>query len=83
MKYVSDDGKVFDTAQECYKYEQKIEEDKEKREQMEMERLNRIDAINKKYEELQKLISQYGEDYGVRREIYFTPFYDFISMLCG
>lgn len=83
MKYVSDDGKVFNTEQECCKYEQKIEDNRLKKEKLEMERLDRLNDIDKKYEELQKLISEYEKDYGVRQRPYVVPFYEILDMLCG
>lgn len=83
MKYVSDDGKVFNTEQECCKYEQKIEDNRLKKEKLEMERLDRLNDIDKKYEELQKLISEYEKDYGVRQRPYIAPFYEILDMLCG
>lgn len=32
MKYISDDGKVFNTEQECCEYEQRVENQRVKRE---------------------------------------------------
>ena len=85
MRYISDDGKVFNTEQECCEYESRIrrerEEELKRKEKLEMERQNRLDAINKKYEELQKFISDYRKDYGVRLEGYFTPFQELVNML--
>lgn len=84
MLYMSDDGKgIFKTEQECCEYEQKIEYERIKKEKVEMERQDRLDAINKKYEDLQRDISEYRKDYGVRLEGYFTPFQDLIDMLYG
>lgn len=78
MRYISDDGKVFNTEQECCEYENRIrrkrEEELKRKEKLEMERQNRLDTINKKYEELQKLIADYRNDYGVRLEGDFAPF---------
>lgn len=48
MKYISDDGKVFNTEQECCAYERHIEEQKVEREKLEKERKDRMAAINKK-----------------------------------
>lgn len=78
MRYISDDGKVFNSEQECCEYENRIKREKEeelkRKEKLEMDRQNRLDIINKKYEELQKLISDYKNDYDVRLDRYFTPF---------
>lgn len=65
MKYISEDGKVFNTEQECCEYEQKVEKERIKREKLEMERQNRLDSINKKYESLINEISAYEKDYNV------------------
>ena len=83
MRYISDDGKVFNTEQECCKYEQQIEKDRQRKEKLEMERQNRLDAINKKYEELQKLLSEYERDYVIKQRPYVAPFYEIMDMLCG
>ena len=83
MKYISDDGKVFNTEQECCEYEQQVENQRAKREQLEKERQNRLNAINKKYEEFQKLLSEYEKDYCVRQRPYVAPFYEILDMLCG
>lgn len=65
MKYISEDGKVFNTEQECCEYEQKVEKERIKREKLEMERQNRLDSINRKYEDLQKEMSEYEKTYNV------------------
>lgn len=86
MRYISDDGKVFNTEQECCEYEnlqkKRLEEEKLKKEKLEMERKDRLNVINKKYEELQRLVSEYGRDYGTNREVYFSPFNEIVNMLC-
>lgn len=83
MRYISDDGKVFNTEQECCEYEQYVEKQKVKREKLEKERKDKLGTINKKYEELQKLLSEYERDYGVRQRPYVAPFYEILDMLCG
>lgn len=83
MRYLSDDGKVFNTEEECYEYEQKVKAQKIKREKLENERNVRLEAINKKYKELQDLFSEYERDYGVRQRPYIAPFYEIFDMLCG
>lgn len=81
MRYISDDGKVFNTEYECCEYEKNIEQERIRKEKLEMERQNRLDSINKKYEDLQKEISEYKKDYGIRLEGYFAPFYELLDML--
>lgn len=87
MRYISDDGKVFNTEQECLEHEnmekKRLEEEKRRKEKLEMERKDRLNTINKKYRELQKLISEYGLDYGAKQEVYFSPIQDIVNMLCG
>lgn len=85
MRYISDDGKVFNTEQECCEYENRIKREKEeelkRKEKLEMERKNRLDIINKKYEDLQKLIADYQKDYSVRLEGYILPSQELINIL--
>lgn len=83
MKYISDDGKVFNTEWECCEHERHMENQRVKREQLEKERKDRLAVINKKYEELQELLSQFEKDYGVRQRPYIAPFYEILDMLCG
>lgn len=83
MRYISDDGKLFNTEQECCEYEQRVKDQRAKREQLIMERQDRLDAINKKCEELQNLLTEYEKDYGVRQRPYVAPFYEILDMLCG
>jgi len=79
---MSNDRKgIFKTEQECLEYEHIIEQERVKNEKLEMERQSRLNSINKKYEDLQKEITEYRKDYGVRMEGYFTPFQELISML--
>lgn len=82
MKYISDDGKVFNTEQECCEHEQRVKDQKIKRKQLEKERKDRLGIINKKYDELQNLLSEYEKDYGVRQRPYVAPFYEIFDMLC-
>lgn len=82
MRYISDDGKkVFNTEQECCEYEKQIKAERIRREQLETGRQNRLDVINKKYEELQKLLSEYEKDFGVKQRPYVAPFYEIVDML--
>lgn len=82
MRYISDDGKIFNTEQECCEYEQQIRQKKENQEKFEAERKNKLNVINKEYNELQELISEFEKEYGVRQKLYFAPFYELMNMLC-
>lgn len=82
MLYMSNDRKrIFKTEQECLEYEQNVEQERIKKEKLEMERQNRLDSISKKYEDLQKEIAEYKSDYGVKQMPYFAPIYELMSML--
>lgn len=81
MRYLSDDGKVFDTDQACYEYEQQVKKRKENEEKLERERQSRLNSINKKYEDLQRDIAEYKKDYGTKLEGYFTQFHELLNML--
>ena len=82
MRYISDDNKVFNTEQECCDHEQKMRDGKAMKEKLEKERQKRICEINKKYEELQKLISEFEKDFVVRQKPYFAPVCELMNMLC-
>lgn len=82
MRYISDDNKVFNIEQECCEHEQKMRDSKAMKEKLEKERQKRICEINKKYEELQKLISEFEKDFMVRQKPYFAPVHELINMLC-
>lgn len=83
MRYISDDGKVFNTEQECCEYEQQIRQNKENEEKLRAEKRNKLNIINSKYEELQDLLSEYERDYGIKQRPYIAPFYEILDMLCG
>ena len=82
MRYISDDNKVFNTEQECCEHEQKMRDGKAMKEKLEKERQKRICEINKKYEELQKLISEFEKDFVVRQKPCFAPVCELMNMLC-
>lgn len=77
MRYLSDDGKVFNTEQECCEHEQKAKKEKVNREQRE-----KLQKIKSTYEELEKLVLEYGQLYGFQKEVYFVPSCSFIDSLC-
>lgn len=78
MLYMSNDRKyVFDTEQECCEYEQRVKKEKVNREQRE-----KLQKIKSTYEELEKLVSEYGQLYGFQKELYFVPTCSFIDALC-
>lgn len=77
MRYLSDDGKVFNTEQDCCEHEQKVKKERVSREQRE-----KLQKIKSTYEELEKLVFEYGQLYGNQKELYFVPSCSFIDALC-
>lgn len=63
MRYISDDGKVFNTEQECCEYEQKVERDKVKKEELKKQQEERYKSICEHHNELIEEISSYEKDY--------------------
>ena len=82
MRYISDDNKVFNSEQECYEHENQIRQNKENEEKLRAEKQKKLNIINRKYEELQNLLSEFEKDYGVRQRPYVAPFYEILDMLC-
>lgn len=84
MRYISDDGKVFNTAQECCEYEQKFEriknEERIKRENLESERKKMMDEICQRRKELRELTERYQNKFGVIIGEY-LPFSEFLKLL--
>ena len=66
MRYISDDGKVFNTEQECLEHENSVNEERIKTEKLKKEQNNRYNKIKEHYEELMKEISSYEKDYNTR-----------------
>lgn len=58
-------------------YEQKVKKEKANREQRE-----KLQKIKSAYEELEKLVLEYGQLYGFQNEVYFIPSCSFIDALC-
>lgn len=86
MRYISDDGKIFNTEHECCGYEQKIkkakEDEKIKEEKLEFERKNMMNQICQKRKELIDLTKTYESKFGVTIEEY-LPFGEFLKILYG
>lgn len=85
MRYISDDGKVFNTEQECLEHENSEKRKAEellKKEQFEVERKQLLKEINDEYKVLQKKLREYAEKTGMKQRFSFVPFYDIMDMLC-
>ena len=70
MRYISDDGKVFNTEQECLEHQntekKRLEDKRIEKEKYERVKKERWEEINKHNEELMNEIASYEKDYGVR-----------------
>ena len=75
MRYLSDDGKVFQTEQECLEYEKKQKVD-QARKAMETE-------IAKKRQELEQLTAEYRKKYGSSPKTESLDKGDILSVLFG
>lgn len=49
---------------------------------MNREQREKLQKIKSTYEELEKLVSEYGQLYGFQKELYFAPSCSFIDALC-
>lgn len=88
MRYISDDGKVFNTEQDCLEHEnsvkKRIEEERIKKEQTEIERkelLKVLKEVNNLYSTLEEKVCEYEKKYGSHQKVYFAPFNDILDML--
>lgn len=86
MRYISDDGKVFNTEEECLDHEnsekKRVEEERIKKEQFETERKELLKEVKGLYGALEQKVQEYEVKYGLGKKVYFAPFYDILSMLC-
>lgn len=75
MRYISDDGKVFNTEHECTEWENDLRKRKEeqarkeeerriKEEKLKAEKMERFDLIKKHKKELYEEIDSFQRDYG-------------------
>ncbi len=85
MRYISEDGKVFNTEQDCLEHEnsvkKRIEEERIKKEQTEIERKKLLKEVNNLYSTLEEKVREYEKKYGSRQKVYFAPFNDILDML--
>lgn len=86
MRYISDDGKVFNTAQECSEYELEVErlknEERIRKDKLETERQKDMEEICQKRKELRELTENYQNKYCVKIGEY-LPFGEFLKILYG
>lgn len=66
MRYISDDGKIFNTEQQCFDYERKIKEEEKKQEELRKKQNERINKIRELGYSLMKEINDYEEEYNTK-----------------
>ena len=83
MRYISDDGKVFHTEKECREYEQKVGQERIKKEELKKKQKERYHNICKHHKELMNEINAYENDYKshVFSKYYYDGLTQFISEL--
>lgn len=62
-QYVSNDGKVFNTKDDCLAYETGLKEEEEEKKKLKDEQNRRKEEIQKLYKDLSDKIVKYCEDY--------------------
>lgn len=75
MRYLSDDGKVFQTEQECLEYE--------KKQKIDQARKAMAAEIDKKRQELEKLTEEYRKKYNDSPKTESLKKEDILSVLFG
>lgn len=83
MRYISDDGKVFNTEQECCEHEQKTKQERIIKEEHQKRQQERYVNIRKHHKELMDEIHAFENDYNshVFSGIYYDGLSQFISEL--
>ena len=66
MRFLSDDGKVFNTQKECADYESKLREKELREQKLRAEKGSRYASIKKHNDELMEEIRRFEEDYGTK-----------------
>ena len=68
MRIIANDGREFDSVEECYSYEEKLEVEKiaeqEKQKKLESERKDRYVEIQELRKKIHSLEDNYSKDYG-------------------
>ncbi len=84
MRYISDDGKVFNTEKECCEHEQRLnkirEEEIVQKQKLESGRKNLMNQISQKRKELREVTETYYDKFGVSIGEY-LPFGEFLKIL--
>lgn len=64
MKIFSDDGKEFLTIDDCKAYEEKMQAERERKEQLKSVQQDRLRQVCESYKQAEALLNQYQRDYG-------------------
>lgn len=78
MRYISDDGKVFNTEHECLNYENKIKEEAKRKEEIEKKRKEASENITKHYRELCEEIAEYEKIYKIHLDLDMNKIMEFL-----
>ena len=85
MRYISDDGKIFNSERECMDHEnsekKRAEQEMIKKKKKKKERQEELELINRRYTELQDLINNKEKKHRVKQKVYFSPFYEFLDRM--
>lgn len=63
MRYISEDGKVFNSEEECLRHEKVLSEEKTKREKLVEEKNKRKDEVIAAYDNFTELLKKFTDDY--------------------
>lgn len=63
IKYVTEDGKSFNTAEEALKHDEYLENDKIEKEKKRKNQEKRLAEVNEAYDKYRKLLNKYYDDY--------------------
>lgn len=74
MRFLSDDGRVFNTEKECSNYEKQLENAEKEWQQM-YQKVYRI------YNEFCKTVNEYGEIYGFKEPVHYPRIEEFMDNL--
>lgn len=64
MRYLSEDGKVFNNEDDCIKHEIETKKEKESEQKKLEERKKKKEEINKAWDNYIRLLMEYEKDYG-------------------
>jgi predicted nuclease with TOPRIM domain len=63
IKYYADDGKNFETKEQCLEYEDKMKQIKERDKKLAIEKEKRWDEVSNAYNKYNELLDKFYKDY--------------------